>query len=105
MLFRYSALTFNGHRIHYDRDYARTEEGYADLVVHGPLIATLLADHMLRHRPRASLSSFSFRSLSPLTDIAPFTLCMDEGEDEISLWSRDQSGVVTMEARAAFAKG
>ena len=63
MLFRYSALTFNGHRIHYDHPYAVEVEGYAGLVVHGPLIATLLADHAARHLRR--FRSFAYRALSP----------------------------------------
>ena len=57
LLFRYSALTFNGHRIHYDRDYVTEEEGYPGLVVHGPLIATLLVDLIHRHAPPARIES------------------------------------------------
>ena len=67
-LFRYSALTFNGHRIHYDRDYVTREEGYPGLVVHGPLIATLLIDLVRRNAPTAKISEFSFRAVSPLFD-------------------------------------
>lgn len=59
LLFRYSALTFNGHRIHYDRDYATREEGYSGLVVHGPLLATLLMDLLRRHLPEAKVASFA----------------------------------------------
>jgi len=65
-LFRFSALTFNSHRIHYDRDYARDVEGYPDVVVHGPYIATLLMDLFLRHRPGARPTQFRFRAQSPL---------------------------------------
>ena len=65
MLFRFSALTFNSHRIHYDRAYATEREGYEDLVVHGPLTAILLADLVRRHEPRA-IASFSFSSRAPL---------------------------------------
>ncbi|MDW4551183.1 MaoC family dehydratase N-terminal domain-containing protein [Defluviimonas sp. D31] len=74
MLFRYSALTFNGHRIHYDRDYARSVEGHAGLVVHGPLIATMLADLALRRNPGATLRAFEFRAFSPVCDHQAFTL-------------------------------
>ena len=66
LLFRYSALTFNGHRIHYDLDFCRRCEGYPGLVVHGPLTATLLVDHALRHRPQTPVRRFSFRGLAPL---------------------------------------
>ena len=61
LLFRYSALTFNGHRIHYDRDYVTSEEGYPGLVVHGPLIATLLVDLVRRNAPEARIEHFAFR--------------------------------------------
>lgn len=96
LLFRYSALTFNAHRIHYDRDYARDVEGYAGLVVHGPLIATLLMDHGLRAGliPR----SFTFRAEAPLTDGAPFDLCLARDEQDTRLWSRDATGRRTMRA-------
>lgn len=73
LLFRFSALTFNAHRIHYDRPYARDEEGYPGLVVHGPLTAMLLADLVRRHTPRA-IRMFAFRGVAPLFDLAPFHL-------------------------------
>lgn len=63
-LFRYSALTFNGHRIHYDADYARAQEGYPGLVVHGPLLAQRLA--LMAERKLGRLSQFNFRATSPL---------------------------------------
>ena len=66
MMFRYSALTFNAHRIHYDREYTREAEGYPGLVVQGPLIATLMLDHFLSENPRAQISTFSFRATSPV---------------------------------------
>lgn len=67
-LFRFSALTFNAHRIHYDRDYARDVEGYAGLVVHGPLLATLLMDLVLREQPGFVPRAFEFRARAPLFD-------------------------------------
>lgn len=73
LLFRFSALTFNAHRIHYDRPYAAQDEGYPGLVVHGPLTAMLLADLVRRHTPRR-IATFSFRGLAPLFDLAPFHL-------------------------------
>lgn len=97
LLFRYSALTFNAHRIHYDRGYARDGEGYAGLVVHGPLIATLLMDHALR----AGLSPrrFDFRAEAPLIDGAPFDLCLARGDGGTRLWARDVTGRTTMRAK------
>lgn len=101
LLFRYSALTFNAHRIHYDRDYARDVEGYAGLVVHGPLIATLLIDHAQRIVPDIAPRHFSFRAEAPLTDGAPFDLCFVRAGDGARLWARDAAGRTTMRADMA----
>ena len=98
MLFRYSALTFNAHRIHYDRDYARDVEGYAGLVVHGPLIATLLMDHFLQSVPGAAPRHFRFRAEAPLIDGAPFDLCLAHEGAGARLWARDAAGRATMRA-------
>jgi len=90
MLFRYSALTFNGHRIHYDRRYVTTVEGYPGLVVHGPLIATLLTDLARDHVAPAELAAFSFRAVSPLFDTAPFAVCgRQESSGEVRVWETD----------------
>ncbi len=75
VLFRYSALTFNAHRIHFDRDYARDAEGYPGLLVHGPLLATLLVDELLRRFPGRSLVEYSFRLTHPVFDAESFRLC------------------------------
>ncbi|WP_293698489.1 MULTISPECIES: FAS1-like dehydratase domain-containing protein [unclassified Sphingopyxis] len=98
LLFRYSALTFNAHRIHYDRDYARDVEGYAGLVVHGPLIATLLIDHARREMPGLAPARFSFRAEAPLIDGAPFDLCLSRDGSGARLWARDATGRTTMRA-------
>lgn len=102
LLFRYSALTFNGHRIHYDRRYATEVEGYPGLVVHGPLLATLLVDLLRRERPGQALESFRFRALRPTTDVAPFSLRGGPGADprHVRLWSTDGSGATAVEAEA-----
>jgi 3-methylfumaryl-CoA hydratase len=102
LLFRYSALTFNGHRIHYDRRYATETEGYPGLVVHGPLIATLLVDLLRRHMQAADVARFEFRALSPLFDISPFKLCGKPERDgkTISLWAADTRGGLAMTAKA-----
>jgi 3-methylfumaryl-CoA hydratase len=101
MLFRYSALTFNAHRIHYDRDYARGVEGYAGLVVHGPLIATLLMDHFLQSVPGGAPRHFRFRAEAPLIDGAPFDLCLAHEGTGTRLWARDAAGRATMRADVA----
>jgi 3-methylfumaryl-CoA hydratase len=104
LLFRYSAVTFNGHRIHYDLPYATGVEGYPGLVVHGPLIATLLVDLLRRSLPGAVLRSYRFRALRPLFDTAPFaTLGAPEPEGGARLWTRDAEGAMTMEAQATYA--
>ncbi|MGZ5031621.1 MAG: FAS1-like dehydratase domain-containing protein [Usitatibacter sp.] len=104
LLFRYSAVTFNGHRIHYDHPYATRVEGYPGLVVHGPLIATLLVDLLRRNVPGANLRAYSFRALRPLYDTANFFTCglPDEAGRSARLWTRDAEGAVTMEASAAW---
>ena len=101
-LFRYSALTFNGHRIHYDRRYATEVEGYPGLVVHGPLIATLLLDLLRRQMPTARVTKFSFRAVSPLFDTAPFSVCGATEGGQARLWARNAAGGLAMEAEAIF---
>ncbi|KAA2212369.1 FAS1-like dehydratase domain-containing protein [Teichococcus oryzae] len=105
MLFRYSALTFNGHRIHYDRDYVTREEGYPGLIVHGPLTATLLLDLVRRQLPQATVTAFSFRALSPLFDGAPVTLhgTAPDAEGRITLWATNPSGGLAMRGEARIA--
>jgi len=104
LLFRYSALTFNGHRIHYDRSYVTTVEGYPGLIVHGPLIATLLLDLLRRNVPEARVRRFSFRAVRPLFDIHRFNACGRAGrERNYALWARDQQGALAMEASAETA--
>jgi 3-methylfumaryl-CoA hydratase len=101
LLFRYSALTFNGHRIHYDAPYAREVELYPGLIVHGPLQATLLlhfAEAIRGKRP----ARFSFRSLSPLFDTADFALNAEDDAGALRLWTSAASGPVAMEARAEW---
>jgi 3-methylfumaryl-CoA hydratase len=98
LLFRYSALTFNGHRIHYDRSYCERVEGYPGLVVHGPLTATLLMDLFLRKKPAAPVTRFSFRARRPLFDVHPFTICGAHKSDGAALWALDHEGAVAMTA-------
>lgn len=103
LLFRYSAITFNSHRIHYDRTYCQTEEGYPGLVVHGPLVASFLMDLCRRERPGKALTKFSFRAMSPLFDTAAFTLCGAPNGDAWDLWAANNEGGLSMQAKAEFA--
>src|SRR5579863_2528603 len=100
-LFRYSALTFNGHRIHYDRDYATGVEGYPGLVVRGPLIAALLVDTLLRWKPAAPLARFACRARSPLFDGRPFGLFAKGVAEGAILWAQTPGAQVAMEATAS----
>jgi 3-methylfumaryl-CoA hydratase len=103
-LFRFSALTFNAHRIHYDRDYARTVEGYPGLVVHGPLVASLLMDHFLRQVPGRRISSFAFRAERPLFDTASFDVCSCLNESGAELWAVDSGGMTAVSAHVVAGK-
>ena len=103
LLFRYSALTFNGHRIHYDQAYARDEEGYPDLVVHGPLTATLLQQFALEHGEGRRLAQFDFRGVTPLFVGRAFQLEGRQVEDgTLALWARGPAGELVMSASAVF---
>ena len=104
LLFRYSALTFNGHRIHYDRRYVTEVEGYPGLVVHGPLVATLLLD-LLRHQlPDAVVARYEFRAVRPAFDGNRFFVCGEPRQDgkTIRLWAKDHEGALTMDATAVI---
>ncbi len=104
LLFRYSALTFNGHRIHYDRRYVTAVEGYPGLVVHGPLIATLLLDLLRRQLPEATVAQFSFKAVSPIFDVAPFHVCgRRDDAHTVKLWARTPEGNLAMDASATLA--
>jgi 3-methylfumaryl-CoA hydratase len=105
MLFRYSALTFNGHRIHYDYPYVTEVEGYPGLIVHGPLIATLLVDLVRREQPDAVVQSFAFKALRPTFAGQAFTVCGKPSADgrTVDLWAKDHEGYLTMRATAALA--
>ncbi len=100
-LMRYSALTFNGHRIHYDRDYAAFE-GYAGLVVHGPLIATYMLELVRQHLPNARVKAFSFRALRPIIDVHPFSVHASVDGDRIILWAKDHLGQRAMQGEAVI---
>ena len=105
LLFRYSALTFNGHRIHYDRPYVTGVEGYPGLIVHGPLIATLLLDLLRRQLPDAQVAAFDFRAVRPTFDTHPFSVHGKPSADgkTIELWAQDHEGWLTMQGTATLA--
>jgi 3-methylfumaryl-CoA hydratase len=102
LLFRYSALTFNGHRIHYDRAYAAGEEHYPGLVVHGPLQAALLVEFAAELAGGRPPRHFSFRGIRPLFDGADFFLRARRSEEGMTIWVENQSGETTMEAKASW---
>ena len=106
LLFRYSALTFNGHRIHYDRRYVTQVEGYPGLVVHGPLIATLLLDLLHRQQPEGRVARFEFKAVRPTFDVNRFHVCGTPAQDgrSVHLWAQDHDGWLTMDATATFAQ-
>ncbi len=105
LLFRFSALTFNGHRIHYDRPYAMNEEGYTGLVVHGPLLAVLMIELARKSAPTKKVQDFSFRGLAPVIDTAAFEVCgnPDPSGQNASLFVRGPGGVLNTQASIAFA--
>lgn len=98
LLMRFSALTFNGHRIHYDRPYAMEEEGYPGLVVHGPLIAMLLMEELRRRHPGKTIRAFDFKAVSPLFDTAPFTVNGKLEGHTARVWARGPQGQLAMQA-------
>ncbi len=105
LLFRYSALTFNGHRIHYDRPYVTDVEGYPGLIVHGPLIATLLVDLVRRHASGALVKRFNFKAVRPTFDLHPLRLNGQPCEDgkTVRVWAEDHEGWLTMQGTVELA--
>lgn len=103
LLFRYSALTFNGHRIHYDQPFCTGTEGYPGLVVHGPLLATLLLDLLRRQMPDAVVTDFEFRAMAPVFDTGSFSLHGAAQEGGFRLWVRRGDGALAMDAKAVLA--
>ncbi len=106
LLFRYSALTFNGHRIHYDRRYVTEVEGYPGLVVHGPLIATLLLELLRERMPQARVRAYRFKAVRPTFDLHAFRVHGAPQADgkSVRLWASDHEGWLTMEAVAEIAQ-
>jgi hydroxyacyl-ACP dehydratase HTD2-like protein with hotdog domain len=115
-LFRFSALTFNGHRIHLDRDYARESEGYpgkfiaivsesqialyTERLVHGPLTALMLLETLAHHHPEAQVKSFEYRALNPVVvgEVLTFNGTWN-GSKEVVLWVQNEAGMVGMKGK------
>jgi len=104
LLFRYSALSFNGHRIHYDQPYVTRVEGYADLVVHGPLIATLLLEAAQQRNPGRAVRGYAFKAVRPLTCGRLLRLRghAAQADGSVALWAEDEDGALLMQASATL---
>jgi 3-methylfumaryl-CoA hydratase len=103
LLFRYSAVTFNGHRIHYDQPYVTKEEGYPGLIVHGPLTATLLLELARDSNPAKRIAAYSFRAVSPLYATAAFTVNGKPSAEGATMWAANPEGGLAMQAEVRFA--
>ncbi len=101
LLFRYSALTFNGHRIHYDRDYVTKFEGYPGLIFHGPMQAALLVEFAAKLRGRVP-KKFVYRGVQPLFEGSEFSVNASETADGLELWTANTQSAPTMRGTAAW---
>lgn len=101
-LFRYSAVTFNSHRIHYDRPYAIQDEGYPGLVVHGPLLATLLIHYFKKEHPKKNIRHFEFRAVTPVFDFDDFQICGRIAQENGELWIQKGNSQICMKAKVSF---
>jgi 3-methylfumaryl-CoA hydratase len=102
LLFRYSALTFNGHRIHYDRDYVTKVEGYPGLIVHGPLQAALLVELAAKMHGGKAPARFVYRGLQPLFDGSEFSVNANETSAGMEVWTANSAGQPTMKGTATW---
>jgi 3-methylfumaryl-CoA hydratase len=102
LLFRYSALTFNGHRIHYDRDYVTKVEGYPGLIVHGPLQAALLIELAAKLHGGKAPATFVYRGLQPLFDGSEFSVNASDVSSGLDLWTANAKGEPTMRGTASW---
>jgi 3-methylfumaryl-CoA hydratase len=102
LLFRYSALTFNGHRIHYDRDYVTKVEGYPGLIFHGPLQAALIVELAARLHGGQPPKKFGYRGMQPLFEGSEFSVNANDGAGGMELWTANAEGQPTMRATATW---
>lgn len=103
LLFRFSALTFNGHRIHYDLPYVTGEEGYPGLIVHGPLMGLMMLELARRAHPQRRVASYEFRALSPVFHTTPFAVCAKPSETGAATWIARDDGALAQQGKVAFA--
>jgi 3-methylfumaryl-CoA hydratase len=102
LLFRYSALTFNGHRIHYDRDYVTKVEGYPGLIFHGPLQATLIVELAAKLHGGQPPKKLSYRGLQPLFEGSEFSINANKTDAGMELWVANAEGQPTMKGTASW---
>jgi len=102
LLFRYSALTFNGHRIHYDRDYVTKVEGYPGLIFHGPLQAAFIVEFAAKLHGGRPPKTFSYRGVQPLFEGSEFSINANDGADGMELWTANAEGQPTMKGTATW---
>ncbi len=102
LLFRYSALTFNGHRIHYDRDYVTKVEGYPGLIFHGPLQAAFIVEMAAKLRGGRPPKKFTYRGVQPLFEGSEFSVNANDNGDAMELWTANDAGQTTMKGTAAW---
>jgi 3-methylfumaryl-CoA hydratase len=102
LLFRYSALTFNGHRIHYDRDYVTKVEGYPGLIFHGPMQAALQVEFAAKLHGGAAPTKFSYRGVQPLFEGSQFSVNANRTDAGMELWTANSAGEPTMKASAVW---
>ena len=102
LLFRYSALTFNGHRIHYDRDYVTKVEGYPGLIFHGPLQASFIVELAARLRGGKPPKKLSYRGVQPLFEGSEFSINANDKDGGMELWTANAEGQPTMKGTATW---
>jgi 3-methylfumaryl-CoA hydratase len=102
LLFRYSALTFNGHRIHYDRDYVTKVEGYPGLIFHGPLQASLIVEMAARLHGGQAPKKVAYRGLQPLFEGSEFSINANETDASMDVWTANSAGQPTMKGTATW---
>jgi 3-methylfumaryl-CoA hydratase len=102
LLFRYSALTFNGHRIHYDRDYVTKVEGYRGLIFHGPLQAALIVELAAKLHGGKPPKKFAYRGLQPLFEGSAFSVNANDNAEGMELWTANAEGQPTMKGTATW---
>jgi 3-methylfumaryl-CoA hydratase len=102
LLFRYSALTFNGHRIHYDRDYVTKVEGYPGLIFHGPMQAAFMVEFAARLHGGTAPNKFSYRGVQPLFEGSEFSINANTTDAGMELWIANSAGQPTMKGNATW---